>query len=199
MTRKVLITSLMTVALMFVATAQAQMKFGVKAGVNLTDMKFNSAVLKADNRTGFFAGPTVKFSLPIVGLNVDLSALYDQREVKVEGETLTSKNIMVPLNLRYSVGLGSKAAIFLFAGPQFGFNLSDDKDLKENMDEWRWKESSFSFNVGGGITIKQVELFANYNVVIGKTGEFDFKDTVDALAEGTARANAWQLGLAFFF
>lgn len=180
-------------------TTWAQAKFGVKAGANLTDMKFNSSVLKADNRTGFFAGPTVKFSLPIVGLNVDLSALYDQREVKVEGEKLTSRSIMVPLNLRYSIGLGRSAAFFLFAGPQFGFNLSDDKTLKENVDEWRWKESNFSVNVGGGLTINHIELFANYNVAIGKTGEFKFKDTVDALAEGTARANAWQIGLAYFF
>lgn len=199
MTRKALITTLVTVALMFVFEANAQVKFGVKAGANLTDMKFNSSVLNTENRTGFFAGPTVKFTLPIVGLNVDLSALYDQREVKVEGEKVTSKNIMVPLNLRYSIGLGRTAAVFLFAGPQFGFNLSDDKSMKENMEEWRWKESNFSINVGGGITISHVELFANYNVMIGKTSEFNFKNTVDALAEGTARANAWQVGMAYFF
>ena len=189
----------MTAALLFSVAAHSQVQFGVKAGANLTDMKFNSSALNAENRTGFFAGPTVKFTLPIVGLNVDLSALYDQRELKVEEETFTSKNIMVPLNLRYSVGLGRKAAVFLFAGPQFGFNLSEDKDVKENMEEWRWKESNFSVNVGGGITISHVELFANYNVVIGKTSEFNFKDTFDALAEGTARANAWQVGMAFFF
>ena len=185
--------------MMFTTEVNAQVKLGVKAGVNVTDMKLNSAVFKAENRAGFFAGPTVKFSLPIIGLNVDLSALYDQRDMKVEEETFTSKNITVPINLRYSIGLGSKAAIFLFAGPQFGFNLSDDKDLKENIDEWRWKESNFSFNVGGGLTVKHVELFANYNVVIGKTGEFDAKNTFDVLSEGTARANAWQIGLAYFF
>lgn len=202
MGRKFLITVLAVVAMLFAADANAQVKLGLKGGVNVTDMKFNSSVFKADNRIGFFAGPTIKFTLPIVGLNVDLSALYDQREAKVEDQTLLSKSVMVPLNLRYSMGLGRKLAFFVFAGPQFAFNISDDKDVdefKEDVKSWRLKESNFSVNVGAGFTINHIELFANYNVVIGKTGDFNFKDTFDALSEGTARANAWQMGLAFFF
>ena len=65
--------------------AQAQFKFGLKGGLNITDMSFSSDVLESSNRAGFFIGPTVKFTLPIVGLGVDASALYDQREANVKG------------------------------------------------------------------------------------------------------------------
>ena len=66
--------------------AKAQGKFGIKGGLNVTSMSLNSEVFDASNRTGFFIGPTVKFTLPIVGLGVDASALYDQRESKVKAE-----------------------------------------------------------------------------------------------------------------
>ena len=92
MGRKSFATILVVLAMMLGVDADAQVKFGLKAGINATDMKFNTSVFKADNRIGFFAGPTVKFTLPIVGLNVDASALYDQREAKTEDEKLTSKS-----------------------------------------------------------------------------------------------------------
>ena len=51
-------------AMLFATEAGAQIKFGVKGGLNVTDMSFNSKVLSASNRTGFYIGPTVKFTLP---------------------------------------------------------------------------------------------------------------------------------------
>ena len=65
-------------------TAQAQVKFGVKGGLNVTNMSFSKDVVDANNQTGFFIGPTLKFTLPIVGLGIDASALYDQREAKLK-------------------------------------------------------------------------------------------------------------------
>ena len=48
-------------------TANAGINFGVKGGLNVTSMSLNSEVFDASNRAGFFFGPTVKFTLPIVG------------------------------------------------------------------------------------------------------------------------------------
>lgn len=36
----------------------AQVKFGLKGGLNVTDMSLSSEVFDASNRTGFFIGPT---------------------------------------------------------------------------------------------------------------------------------------------
>lgn len=187
--------------------ASAQIKFGLKGGLNVTDMSLNSSVLDASNRTGFFVGPTIKVQLPLVGLGIDASALYDQREAKIKvgntttKETLRSQAINVPINLRYGWGLSSMANIFLFAGPQFGFNVGD-KDQKINeKSTWSVKDSNFSLNFGAGVTLlSHLQLTANYNVVCGKTSDA----TIESLEQITnkevrSRANAWQIALAYYF
>ena len=118
------------VMLLAATSAQAQIKFGLKGGLNVTDMSLSKEVFNADNQAGFFIGPTVKFSLPLIGLGIDAAALYDQRQAKVKGEvgyeqiyreerSLDSKYINIPINLRYGIGLGSVASLNFFAGPQF--------------------------------------------------------------------------------
>ena len=82
--RKTITLILVAVAMMVATPSQAQVKFGLRAGLNVTDMSLDKKVVKTKNRTGFFVGPTVKFTLPIVGVGIDASALYDQRETEIE-------------------------------------------------------------------------------------------------------------------
>lgn len=188
--------------------ASAQIKFGLKGGVNVTDMSLNSSVFDASNRTGFFVGPTIKVQLPLVGLGIDASALYDQREAKIKvgntttKETLRSQAINVPINLRYGWGLSSMANIFLFAGPQFGFNVGDKDQKITESSTWSVKNSNFSLNFGAGVTLlSHLQLTANYNVVCGKTSDATIKEGIEQLTnkEVRSRANAWQIALAYYF
>ena len=60
-----------------------------------------------DNSTGFFIGPMAEFTIPIVGLGIDGALLFSQRgkdEVKQTG-------LEVPVNLKYTIGLGSLLGI----------------------------------------------------------------------------------------
>ena len=212
--KKIIATLMFAVALMTAGTADAQVKFGLKGGLNVTSMSFNSSVLDASNRTGFFVGPTVKIQLPLVGLGLDASALYDQREAKVSvadsytgntnttEKTLRSKAINIPINLRYGWGLGSMANVFLFAGPQFGFNVGKkNQELTENT-SWSVKNSNFSVNVGAGFTVlSHLQLSANYNIVCGKTSDASLKNVGEQIVdkEARSRANAWQIALAYYF
>lgn len=188
--------------------ASAQIKFGLKGGVNVTDMSLNSSVFDASNRTGFFVGPTIKVQLPLVGLGIDASALYDQREAKIKvgntttKETLRSQAINIPINLRYGWGLSSMANIFLFAGPQFGFNVGDKDQKITESSTWSVKNSNFSLNFGAGVTLlSHLQLTANYNVVCGKTSDATITEGLDQLTnkEVRSRANAWQIALAYYF
>lgn len=212
--RKFFTAAIVAASMLFAASsAQAQVKFGLKGGLNVTNMSLNSEVFDADNQTGFFIGPTVKFTLPIVGLGIDASALYDQRDAKVkvedDGESVESKiknqSINIPINLRYGVGLGSTAILFLFAGPQFGFNVGDkNQSLFEDAAQWRLKSSTFSVNVGlGAMLLSHLQISANYNIACGKTGETTVSDvageTVQQMFKKRGRANAWQIGLAYYF
>lgn len=212
--RKIFTAAIVAATMLFsTSSAQAQVKFGLKGGLNVTNMSLNSEVFDADNQTGFFIGPTVKFSLPIVGLGIDASALYDQRDAKItvedNGASVESKiknqSINIPINLRYGVGLGSTASVYLFAGPQFGFNVGDkNQSIFKDMGEWRLKSSTFSVNVGlGAMLLSHLQISANYNIACGKTGETTVSSALGELAQSAAkkrgRANAWQIGLAYYF
>ncbi len=205
------ILTLIVMAVAFAMPSQAQFSFGVQAGLNLTnisDFSLNAQGVEnaISNKAGFFVGPTVKFTLPIVGLGIDAAALYDQREAKTNGETLKSQSIQIPINVRYGIGLGSMAEIFAFAGPQFGFNIGDkDKtwgDVKNTAAKWTLKSSNVSANVGIGATIlSKLQLKVNYNIALGKTGEVDIKEGADAAWKTItgAKANAWQVSAAYYF
>ena len=205
---KKLFTLVVLLATMTVA-AQAQVKFGVKGGLNLTSMKLSKDVVDKSNQAGFFIGPTVKFTLPVVGLGIDAAALYDQRSAEVGDEKIKQQSIQVPVNLRYGFGLGSTASIFLVAGPQFGFNVGDKTfesvdAATKTASEWTLKSSNLSANVGlGFMLLNHLQVSANYNIAIGKTGDFNVvkatTDTVVDAVKGDTKANSWQLSVAYFF
>lgn len=212
--KKIFTTAVLAAAMLFSAnSAEAQVKFGIKGGLNVTSMSLDSKVLDAENRAGFFIGPTLKFTLPVVGLGIDASALYDQREAKakaeVEGAEVESnfktQSVNIPINVRYGFGLGSTASIFLFAGPQFGFNVGDkNQSIFKDMGEWRLKSSTFSVNVGvGAMLLSHLQLSANYNIACGKTGDMTVSkalgETGQNLLSKNGRTNAWQIGLAYYF
>lgn len=201
---------LFAVVVMAVAMAMpshAQISWGLQAGLNMSNVntKMEGSVAAAGgeavkSRTGFFVGPTVKFTLPIVGLGLDAAALYDQREGKAGDETVKSQSIQVPVNVRYGFGLGSLAEVFFFAGPQFGFNIGGGKDYGAG--EWTLKSSNLSANVGIGATVlSKLQAKLNYNFALGKTGEFEMKNLVSGANETVASSkfNAWQISLAYFF
>ena len=93
--KKLFTLALVSFGLAFSTVANAQgVKFGLKAGLNVTDMHLSSKMLEKSNQAGGFVGPTVQFSLPLTGLGIDASALYDYRSAKVSdigGEELTVK------------------------------------------------------------------------------------------------------------
>lgn len=190
--KKLFTLIVLVAATYFAVPANAQLKFGIKGGLNITDMSLSNDVFETSNRTGFFIGPTIKFTLPIVGLGIDASALYDQREgevnVEADDNTLVStrlkqKSINIPINLRYDIGLGSLAAVYLAAGPQFGFNVGDkNQSLYKDVAEWRLNTSNFSVNVGAGVMLLgHLQVGANYNIVCGKTGEITVLDGAESV------------------
>lgn len=206
--KKLFTLIVLVAATYFAVPANAQLKFGIKGGLNITDMSLSNDVFETSNRTGFFIGPTIKLTLPIVGLGIDASALYDQREgevnVEADDNTLVStrlkqKSINIPINLRYDIGLGSLAAVYLAAGPQFGFNVGDkNQSLYKDVAEWRLNTSNFSVNVGAGVMLLgHLQVGANYNIVCGKTGEITVLDGAESVLRG--RSNTWQISAAYYF
>ena len=197
--KKIFTLVTLVVALFAANTANAQLKFGLKGGLNITNMSFDSDVVAQSNQEGFFVGPTVKFSIPVVGLGFDLAALYDQRDAKIDDTTVSQRSINIPLNLRYNIGLGDLASVYLAAGPQFGFNVgSKNIGIVDEVSNFKFKDSNLSVNLGAGVNlISHLEIGFCYNIACGKTGEFEVLEGVTNAVK--AKNNSWQISAAYYF
>ena len=150
--------------------AQAQLiKFGVKGGVNLSKAEFlrrwrRIMMVISDNATGFFIGPMAEVTIPIVGLGVDGALLFSQRG-KDDGK---QTGLDIPVNLKYTIGLGSMLGVFVAAGPDFFFNFSGDKKYMDEAMELEKKKAMVGINIGAGVKlIKHLQIGVNYNIPLG--------------------------------
>ena len=199
---KKIFTAIVFAVALVAATPAHAINWGIKGGYNITNMSFSSDVIKDDNKTGFFIGPTVKFAIPLVGLGFDAAAFYDQRDAEMNDKTISQKSINIPVNLRYNIGLGSIASVYFAAGPQFSFNIGNKNYGLENSNSFKFKDSNLSVNLGAGVSlIKHLEIGFNYNIACGKTGEASVKNVLNNTWEQVSRgrSNAWQISAAYYF
>lgn len=206
--KKILSLVFMVAAMLYATSVNAQIKFGLKGGLNVTSMSFSEDVLDASNKTGFFVGPMVKVTVPIVGLSFDAAALYDQKEAKVKangddydltGKNVKQQSINIPVNVRYGFGLSSLANAFVFAGPQWGINVGDKNFKWADTASYSLKKSNFSVNVGAGVTLlSHLQISANYNIACGKTAEVNLLNGVGKAID-KSNNNSWQIALGYWF
>lgn len=193
---KKLLSTLMVIACLALAIpAQAQIKFGVKAGLNVSKLHLSENIVSKDNRAGFFVGPTAEFTLPLLGLGIDGSVLYNQFGVDSEKGTSTKKSIEIPINLRWTVGFSSLVSAYVAVGPQFGFNVGD-----RWFDEvCEFKKNTTSFNVGAGLKLLgHLQVGATYNFALKDNGKIH-DDDIEDLATIGFKQNTWQVSVAYLF
>lgn len=197
--KKIFTTIVLMAAMLVAIPAKAGINFGIKGGYNITNFSFSEDVIAKDNQQGFFIGPSLKIGIPVLPIGFEIAALYDQRDAKLEGEKISQKSINIPINVRYELGLGDMAGIYVAAGPQFGFNIGDKKFSFSNANDYKMKDNNLSLNLGAGIRlVSHLEIGFNYNIALGKTGEFNEVDGAKNLV-GNGKANAWQISAAYYF
>ena len=204
---------LFVISLLAAAPAQAQFKFGVKAGVNLAEAPSDISniqglagqVLSTDGTTGFFVGPMAKFTMPLLGLGIEADALYSRSGAEVAGEKINKNSIEIPVYLRYDFALPliSKVAVpFLAVGPQFGFAFGSTDEIIDNLGKYEYKKSNLSLNLGAGaILLSKIQVHLNYNIALGKTSECK---VIDGVTDGMmkvmdSKTNTWQISAAYLF
>lgn len=183
---------MVVVCLMMAAPVQAQFHLGVKGGLNLSKASLSKDALKGDNQTGFFIGPMAEFTLPIVGIGVDVAALYSQTDLAAKGYADAKlKTIEIPVNLKWSFGLGSLLGVYVATGPQFGFNIGN----KNSFMDYELEKKNTTYNVGAGLKLfRHLQVGANYNFALGKTAVL-----IDEGEVIKVKNNTWQVSLAYLF
>lgn len=182
--KRIINVLLVAVCIAMAMPAQAQLKWGVKGGLNVSKVTFDSDLLKSDNMAGFFIGPMAEFTIPVVGLGVDGSLLFSQKGVKADSDASKQYGFDIPVNLKYNIGLGS-----LFV------DISKDKSVA-NIAEAKKKRAQVGINVGAGVKLLgHLQIGANYNIPLGDS--FSLEAVGHAL--GGAKTKTWQVSAAYIF
>ena len=165
--------------------AQAQsLKWGVKGGVNLSKIDWNGGVDgNKQNSTGFFFGPMLETTITVVGLGLDAALLYSQRGK----DAAKQQGVEIPVNLKYTMGLGSTLGLFVAAGPDFFFNF---KDLPDEITGDK-KSVQVALNLGVGLKLlRHLQIGVNYQIPTGDS----FK-----IANADLKTKSWQVSAAILF
>ena len=193
------------VAFLWAAPANAQFKWGLEAGVNLSkvSVKGDGNLFDSSNRTGWFVGPKAQFVMPVIGLGLDGAILYSQKYMKLEAEGESSPNkslpyLDIPINLRYNFGFSSLAGLYIATGPQYNWYLGSRNLTWDGESYGSLERSTFSWNVGAGvILLSHLQLGFTYNIAMGATGQID--NVGEAIKTFDVKNNTWQVRLAYFF
>lgn len=180
-------------------SAKSQLRWGLKGGVNISTVHFNSDLFKADNVTGFHIGPMIEGMVPGVGLGFDAAILYSQKgvEMKTEGISSSVKTdyVDVPVNLKWKFGMPLVKA-YLAAGPYVGFRVGGDKfwDVPGNiLGQVKTKSFGAGVNFGAGIElIKYLQVGFQYS--LGLTDNY----SVDKFDLET-KNRGWSISAAILF
>lgn len=193
-----LIASSMLVA----APASAQIHFGVKAGLNVTNFDLSNIgeTVSVENRCGWFVGATADFTLPLLGFAADAAVQYEHREYGIKDFGTESLNyVAIPINLKKNIGLSGIGSLYLATGPQFSFNMSGKKFAEvpdgDNTKEPKYKSAEISWNFGAGIKIaSHYQLGYNYNLHISKSLQEKINN-----ADITISNNTHQIAFTYWF
>ena len=194
--KKLFSVLMVAVALMMAAPAQAQIfKFGLKGGMNFTklDTDVKSWYDAKENSTGFFVGPMAEITLPIIGLGIDGALLYSQRG---DGE-VEQQGLEVPVNLKYTIGLGSMLGFYVAAGPDFFFNFKD-----VDVESIETTKTQVSVNIGAGLKLlRKLQVGVTYQIPLQESHDLKNISTVPGAKDiKTGVKNAtWQASLAYIF
>ncbi|MBD5266474.1 MAG: porin family protein [Bacteroides sp.] len=194
---------LITLVMIFGASAipaSAQFKFGPKVGVTVNNMHFNKSVMDADNQTGWTAGLMGEFTVPVIGISADISAMYVRRNAKFAYENNISKDnrdyIEIPLNIKYKLGLPviSKFVVpYLGLGPSVSF-LTSRRNIEQ---AYKNKSVDWALNFGFGVQLlSHIDLNARYGLGLTKAIS-PFAGTDKAGIEGKNRY--WTITLGYLF
>ena len=188
---KVIFMTLLMIVGASAITAQAQFKIGPRVGLTVNELHFNKSITDTDNQTGWTAGLTTEFTVPVIGIGFDLSAMYVRRNAKFLSENKLTKDnrdyIEIPLNLKYkfSIPVVSKVLVpYLGVGPSVSFLTS-----KRNIEgAYQNKSVDWALNFGFGVQLfSHLDVNARYGVGLTKAVQTVSSQNTNAGIEGKNR------------
>lgn len=180
-----------------VASADAQVAFGIKGGLNLTTLNVKDPELSYESKTGYHAGIFLRSRMDKVAIQPELLLFTQQGDLEssffgTARESFTYLSIPVILKF-YPVG-----GLNIQLGPQFGFLIDGEREYDNFLSSGteditdHYKKSDVSVSVGGGYDFGfGLGLDVRYNIGV--------KDINDAADGQEARSRIFLLSLGWNF
>ena len=163
-------------------SAQAQIKFGVKGGLNLPSLNAQGGSVDLDAATGWHGGLMLELKLPIIGIQAD--ALYSQvgvNGIDFNGTVADLKHTTIDIPVVAKLYL--LKIITIQAGPQFAFVTSSklgDVDFKDQIDN-----STVKFVAGVGVNLGPLDVTGRFIFPSStKIDNADYKTSTIQLSAG---------------
>lgn len=199
-------------SLLIALPSQAGLKFGLKAGVNLSDVSFSNdeweKSVDPSNYTGFQVGPIMELTIPVIGIGMDAALLYSQTgfksPVSLDGdglstndETIKMGSILIPVNLKYKLELLGLVGVYATAGPYAEFKVYDDLGSFKNAMETETFGAGLNFGIGAEL-LSKLQIGVNYQ--LGLTEDYGKSDKTDMAIEAfNGKTRVWSITAALFF
>lgn len=208
---KKLINVLLVMMVMAVAVpASAQIKFGVKGGIDFVSSLSGSTwkhqnMKKPGGKTGYYIGPMVEVGLPFVSTwDVDAALLFSTRGHKFDNHTARQIGVEIPINLKKTFEVGDMLGVFVAAGPSLYYNVKSEKRMKMiNSGTLDYEALQVAINVGVGVKLmKHFQVSVNYSIPLNDTATFhqDASSTVPDPYDGKSyKTQGFHAAVAYLF
>lgn len=183
----------------------AQLRFGVKGGVDIDNNSLDLNKIKANSRLGYQIGPTIEYIYPASGLGADISLLYARKQYKIEDKQIDASisdfnYVSIPLNIKQRIALSPSFGLF-FTGGFYGNVKINGGNIKSVVNDVfrEYTSKSFAFGVGAGAG---VNVFKHLDIGISFRGDLTHrynKEYMDAGIFQNKKNQSWTAGLNYYF
>jgi hypothetical protein len=158
------------ILMMLAVSTNAQVRFGVKGGLNVASVRFDDDFLSAENLTGFQIGPTIEALLPYVGVGIEASILYSQKGLYLRNEmrTVSTDYIDVPVSFKWKFGIPIIKG-YLSTGPYIAFRV--DGETPSIQTQIKSKTFAAGLNFGAGLEVLN-SIQVGFNYGLGLTNDY---------------------------
>ena len=198
--KKRIILVLVIAALFVSINANAQIKFGVKAGLNISNMSIESSgySVTPNSITSFHIGLAVDYAFK-PELSIQSGILYSGKGTSVDNpltggsDKMAPNYLEIPVNIAYKLAAGP-GKVVLFGGPYLGIGISGQAsgvDIKWGSGTGNdLQRTDLGLNFGAGYEINKFLISAQYGFSL---------TNVNADTNTTVKNKVTGISVAYFF
>jgi hypothetical protein len=191
--KKLILSIIILAASAGIASAQLlpTVQFGVKGGVNLSELSSQGNNFSSDNRAGYLGGIWARFGALGFNFQPELYATGKNIDIMANGGETRAKftSIDVPLLFGGKVGAFGFGARF-YTGPMVSFAVDKNQsfiDAAGKAGSLDYQDQNFAWQFGVGVDVKRISIDLRYEQGITKQ---DYEDT-------HTRVSLFNLSLAY--